>query len=108
MRRRRGRVPEIPFPAVKLRLALIAAALLLSAPALAGAPQVTGRAYLVQNGTTGEILAQSNDRERVPIASITKLMTVLVALRHSRLDDLATVSRDAAEVGESTINLRKG
>jgi serine-type D-Ala-D-Ala carboxypeptidase (penicillin-binding protein 5/6) len=93
---------------VKLRLALLAAALLLSAPALAGAPQVTGRAYFVQNGTTGEILARSNDRERVPIASITKLMTVLVALQHSRLDDLATVSRDAAEVGESTINLRKG
>jgi D-alanyl-D-alanine carboxypeptidase (penicillin-binding protein 5/6) len=44
----------------------------------------------------------------LPIASITKLMTVIVALRHSRLDDVVTVSRRAAEVGESSIYLRKG
>jgi serine-type D-Ala-D-Ala carboxypeptidase (penicillin-binding protein 5/6) len=94
---------------VKLRLALLATAILLSAPAaFAGAPQVTGRAYLVQNGVTGEVLASSNGRERLPIASITKLMTVLVALRHSRLDDVVTVSRQAAAVGESSIDLRKG
>jgi D-alanyl-D-alanine carboxypeptidase (penicillin-binding protein 5/6) len=94
---------------VNRRLALLATALLLSAPAaLAGAPEVTGRAYLVQNGTTGEILAQSQGRERLPIASITKLMTVLVALEHAGLDDLVTVSRRAAAVGESSIYLRKG
>jgi D-alanyl-D-alanine carboxypeptidase (penicillin-binding protein 5/6) len=92
-----------------LRLALLTTALLLSAPAaFAGAPQVTGRAYIVQNGVTGEVLARSNDREHLPIASITKLMTVLVALRHSRLDDVVTVSRRASEVGESSIYLRKG
>jgi D-alanyl-D-alanine carboxypeptidase (penicillin-binding protein 5/6) len=94
---------------VKLRLALLATALLLSGPAaLAGAPQVTARAYLVQNGVTGEVLARSNDLERLPIASITKLMTVLVALEHSRLDDVVTVSRQASEVGESSIYLKKG
>jgi D-alanyl-D-alanine carboxypeptidase (penicillin-binding protein 5/6) len=91
------------------RLGLLATALLLSAPAaLAGAPQVTGRAYVVQNGTTGEVLAHSHDRERLPIASITKLMTVLVALQHARLDDVVTVSRSAAAVGESSIYLRRG
>jgi serine-type D-Ala-D-Ala carboxypeptidase (penicillin-binding protein 5/6) len=94
---------------VKLRAALLATALLLSAQAAsAGAPQVTGSAYLVQNGVSGEVLAQSHDREHLPIASITKLMTVLVTLRHARLDDLVTVSRQAAEVGESSIYLRKG
>ncbi len=94
---------------MKLRLALLAAALLLSAQAAtAGAPQVTGRAYVVQNGVTGEVLAHSHDRERLPIASITKLMTVLVALQHARLDDVVTVSRRAAEVGESSIYLENG
>ncbi len=91
------------------RLALLATALLLSAPAaLAGAPQVTGRAYLVENGVSGEVLAASNDREPLPIASITKLMTVLVALQHVRLDDVVTVSRSAAAVGESSIYLQRG
>ncbi len=94
---------------MKLRLALLAAALLLFAPsAFAGAPQVDGRAYLVQNGVTGEVLARDNDHERLPIASITKLMTVLVTLQHARLDDVVTVSRRAAAVGESSIYLEKG
>jgi len=94
---------------VKLWSAVLTTALLLSAQAAtAGPPQVTGRAYLVQNGVTGEVLARSHDRERLPIASITKLMTVLVTLEHARLDDLVTVSRRAAEVGESSIFLRKG
>ena len=97
------------LPAVKTRLAILAAALLLLAPsAYAGAPAVSARAYLVQNGVNGEVLAQRHDRERLPIASITKLMTVLVALQHAKLDEVVTVSRSAAAVGESSIYLRKG
>jgi D-alanyl-D-alanine carboxypeptidase (penicillin-binding protein 5/6) len=94
---------------VRLRLALLAAVLLLIAPAaFAGAPQVSGRAYLVENGVTGDVLAQQNDRARLPIASITKLMTVLVTLQHAKLGDVVTVSRQAAAVGESSIYLQKG
>jgi serine-type D-Ala-D-Ala carboxypeptidase (penicillin-binding protein 5/6) len=94
---------------VKLRLALLAAALLLLAPpAFAGAPQVSASAYLVENGSTGEVLAGSNANERLPIASITKLMTVLVTLRHAKLDDVVRVSGRAAAVGESSIYLRRG
>jgi D-alanyl-D-alanine carboxypeptidase (penicillin-binding protein 5/6) len=94
---------------VKLRLALLATALLVSASAAtAGAPQVSGRAYLVQNGVSGEVLARNHDRERLPIASITKLMTVLVALEHARLAEVVTVSVRAAEVGESSIYLQRG
>jgi serine-type D-Ala-D-Ala carboxypeptidase (penicillin-binding protein 5/6) len=94
---------------VNRRLALLATALLFSAPvALAGVPQVTSRAYIVENGVSGDVLARSHDRERLPIASITKLMTVFVALQHARLDEVVTVSRSAAAVGESSIYLRKG
>ncbi len=42
------------------------------------------------------------------MASITKLMTALVALEHASLDDVATISRFTASIGESTINLRPG
>jgi D-alanyl-D-alanine carboxypeptidase (penicillin-binding protein 5/6) len=93
---------------VKLRLALVAAAHFLATPAIAAAPEVTARAYLVENGTTGEVLAASHDHDRVPIASITKLMTVLVTLQHAQLGDVVTVSGHAAQVGESSINLRPG
>ncbi len=92
----------------KLRLALVAAALSLSAPALAGLPQVDGGAYRVQNAATGEVLLRYHDRERLPIASITKLMTVLVALERSKPDDVVVISGRAAAVGESSIYLRRG
>ena len=85
-----------------------AAFLLAAAPAAASAPSVGGRAYYVQNASTGEVLLQRHAFQEVPIASITKLMTVLVALEHSRLDEVVTVTRNAAEVGESSIYLRRG
>ena len=88
--------------------AAAAAALALSAPALAAGPDVDARAYLVRNGEDGEILLRHNDRARVPIASITKLMTVLVALERSRPGDLVTITDEAAAVGESTISLVPG
>ena len=60
------------------------------------------------NGKTGEVLASRNAHARRPIASITKLMTVLVALEHVKLTDEVSVQRSAAAVGESSINLRAG
>jgi D-alanyl-D-alanine carboxypeptidase (penicillin-binding protein 5/6) len=94
---------------VRLRpLAVAAAALVCATPAHAGAPPVTARAYFVVNPATGEILAQRRAWSRVPIASITKLMTVLVALDHANWRDVVRVQQQAAAVGESTINLRAG
>jgi D-alanyl-D-alanine carboxypeptidase (penicillin-binding protein 5/6) len=54
---------------------------------------------------TGEILASSHAHDRVPIASITKLMTVLLTLQHHKLTDVVTVDPRAAAVGESSIEL---
>jgi D-alanyl-D-alanine carboxypeptidase len=93
-----------------MRRALAAAviALFVASPAAAGPPQVTARAYYVENGATGEALAGEDARARLPIASITKLMTVLVALERVQLDDVVVAAPAAAAVGESTINLRAG
>jgi serine-type D-Ala-D-Ala carboxypeptidase (penicillin-binding protein 5/6) len=94
---------------VRLRLLVVAAATLVFAtPAHAGAPAVSARAYYVVNPATGEVLAQKHAWSRVPIASITKLMTVIVALEQTKWNDVVRVRSDAADVGESTINLRAG
>jgi serine-type D-Ala-D-Ala carboxypeptidase (penicillin-binding protein 5/6) len=94
---------------VKVRtLAAAVASLVLCAPAHAGAPPVAARAFLVENPATGDVLAQHRAWARVPIASITKLMTVLVALDHAQWDDVVRVRSDAAAVGESTVNLHAG
>jgi serine-type D-Ala-D-Ala carboxypeptidase (penicillin-binding protein 5/6) len=97
------------LPLVRLRVAgVAAAALLLAATAQAAVPSVSARAYLVVNPASGEVLVQHHAWARVPIASITKLMTVLVALDHAKWDDVVRVREDAADVGESTVNLRAG
>jgi serine-type D-Ala-D-Ala carboxypeptidase (penicillin-binding protein 5/6) len=78
-------------------------------PARAAAPpSVHASAWLVQDAATGQVLASSEAHEELPIASITKLMTVLVALDHHRLGDVVTVDPRAAAVGESTVNLGAG
>ena len=96
------------FAHVRPCLVALLAALVLAAPASAAAPGVDARAWLVQNGTTGEVLVQHEADEHVPIASITKLMTVLVALERTEPDDVVVVDKRAAAVGESTIHLRAG
>ena len=84
-------------------------ALLAARPALAaGPPPVDAGAYVVVNGKTGEVLAARNAHAHVAIASITKLMTVLVALERVKLTDEVAVQGSAAGVGESSINLRPG
>jgi serine-type D-Ala-D-Ala carboxypeptidase (penicillin-binding protein 5/6) len=98
---------------VKHRLAALAGptlvlAVLLAGIATASPPPVEADAYYVQNAANGEILARHDEDERLPIASITKLMTALVALERARPDELVTVSTGAAAVGESTIHLRPG
>jgi D-alanyl-D-alanine carboxypeptidase (penicillin-binding protein 5/6) len=62
---------------------------------------------VVENGA-GRVLASGHDREERAIASITKLMTVLVVLDHHRLTDVITVDERAAEVGQESIALRAG
>ena len=89
-------------------LVAVGATLALAVVAAAAPPPVEAEAYVVQNAGTGEILASRDAREQLPMASITKLMTALVALESSRLDEIVTVTRRAAGIGESTIDLRPG
>jgi len=97
---------------VKLRLRglLFVAAVLSLVPSAYAAvgPSVDARAYLVEDGRTGEVLLAGHPARQVPIASLTKLMTVLVTLERTQLSDIVTVAPEAAEVGESSVHLRAG
>lgn len=93
----------------RLGLAVAAAALLVAAPAqAAGTPAVQAKAYIVQSSVDGHTLAaRAADTPRA-MASITKLMTALVALEYLSLDEVVTVPPVAARVGESSLGLRAG
>ena len=51
-------------------LAAVFVALVAAAPATGAPPQVAAKAYLVENGATGEVLAGERSNVRLPIASI--------------------------------------
>jgi D-alanyl-D-alanine carboxypeptidase (penicillin-binding protein 5/6) len=90
---------------------LVVTALVAVSPAVSavrGAPEIDARAYMVVNAVSGDVLLSKNADERLPMASITKLMTVGVALEHLRLDQLVTVSKLAAHTGEESVDLRAG
>ncbi len=95
-------------PRIWVAAAVAALVFVSSTTGQAAAPHVTARAYLVENPATGEVLVQHGAWSRVPIASLTKLMTVLVTLDRARWNDVVRVRSDAAAVGESTVNLRAG
>ena len=62
----------------------------------------------MEEAQTGEVLLARRAHDRLPIASITKLMTVLVALERSKPGAMVSVDRDAVGVTGSTIRLRAG
>jgi D-alanyl-D-alanine carboxypeptidase (penicillin-binding protein 5/6) len=79
-----------------------------TATATTGPPPVSAPVYVVESAVDGTTLAARNATRRHAIASITKLMTVLVALEHAKLDDPVVVPAAATRIGESTLNLRPG
>ena len=94
---------------MKRLLLAVLAALVFALPAhAAGPPAVDAKAYLVVDGRTGDVLAARDAHAKVPIASITKLMTVLLTLERSKPTDTVSVQPSAAGVGESSIGLRAG
>ena len=91
------------------RLALVTVvALVFVGAARAAVPNPAARAFFVVDAATGEVLASHNAHESMPIASITKLMTVLIALQHLKPSEVVTVTGSAAQVGESRIPLHTG
>lgn len=92
-----------------LRAALLTALL---APALAlgagAAPAPQGAAWLLVDGQTGEVLAERAADQPRAMASLTKMMTALVALESGDPDRVVQVAPAAAAVGESSAGLRPG
>ncbi len=62
---------------------------------LNGQPKVSARAFLVGDLNTGEVILAKNQDEKFPIASVSKLMTALVASEIATPDDTAQVSKTA-------------
>lgn len=63
---------------------------------------------ILYDNTYNQVLYEKNAYDRVPNASTTKVLTAIVAYEKGNLSDIVTVSKNAANVGGSGINLRSG
>lgn len=71
-------------------------------------PIIQARSSIVMDLNNGKILYEKNAYDRLAIGSITKLMTVFLILKENKLNDIVTVSNNAASVEGSTMYLRAG
>ena len=66
-------------------------------------PQVSSPCAIVMEANTGTVLYEKNVDEVSYPASITKIMTALVALENSALDDIVTFSATAVYENEESL-----
>lgn len=71
-------------------------------------PRVSSASYLVADLDTGKVLLSKNINQQLPIASVTKLMTAVVADEVLGLDYETTVTARAVDTYGTQGNLRKG
>jgi D-alanyl-D-alanine carboxypeptidase (penicillin-binding protein 5/6) len=84
------------------------AALALAAPSLAAGPALRAKAAILVQPDTGDVVYAHDADQRLPIASTTKLMTALLTLERSNLDDVVPAAPYSPAPAESVINLRTG
>lgn len=74
---------------------------------------LNAKSAILMEESTGNILYENNPDERLPIASVTKVMTMLLIMEavdsgKISLDDMVTVSENAMSYGGSTMFLETG
>lgn len=88
---------------------ILCAALLLALTPIARGAQISAASYVLMDADSGRVLAEKDCHQRRLIASITKLMTGLVALESGHcLDEEVTISPEWAGVEGSSIYLTPG
>lgn len=68
-------------------------------------PTINSRAAIVYDRNSGSILFGKNENEKRKMASTTKIMTAIVVIENSNLNDIVTISSNAAGTGGSRLGL---
>lgn len=71
-------------------------------------PEIRAKAALSYDLSSSVMLYSKNIDEKLPIASLTKIMTAIVALETKKEADILTVGRHAASIGEDSMGLSAG
>ncbi len=63
---------------------------------------------VLYDGDAGRVLYEKNGYEMLPMASTTKIMTLLIVLEHTDPEDIVTVSQNAAKQPDVQLNMNTG
>jgi len=69
-------------------------------------PKIDTLAAIAIEPNSGRILYEKNGFSKRPMASTTKIMTIILAIEKGNLDDIVTVSKRAAQIGGSSVDLK--
>lgn len=69
-------------------------------------PTINSRAAIVYDRNSGLVIFGKNENEKRKMASTTKIMTAIIVIENSNLDDIVTISSKAAGTGGSRLGLR--
>lgn len=93
---------------IMLAVMIICASAVTAFGAKVSRPDITAAGAMVYCQNTGEIVYSKNSQKRLEPFSVTKLMTVLLAVQNLPLDKEVTVSAAAASQKEASMNLKEG
>lgn len=71
-------------------------------------PEIAGESGLIIDLETDKILFEKNSEQKMKIASLTKIMTAVIALEHKNLGDKIQVDAEAASIGENSMGVSEG
>ncbi len=77
-------------------------------PGISYAVEIQSRAAVVMDATTKQVLYAKNPELKLKPASTTKLMTALISVERSKLDDVVTISRRAVNVAPTKMGFKIG
>ena len=67
-----------------------------SARAGGDTPEIHAASYIVVDATTGDVMAARDPDRPLPVASLQKILTALIAVEHSHPGDLVRISKVAS------------
>lgn len=71
-------------------------------------PDILAQSGIAINLNNNKILYAKNSKTKMPVASLVKVMTAILAMEHSDIRDKVVISKNAAETGENTMGLVEG
>lgn len=71
-------------------------------------PVITAKSALTYDLTDEKLLYAKNIHDKLPLASLTKIMTAIIALDSMPIDKKITVTESASTIGENSMGLSRG